>query len=746
MRLRDLTPVALGLSFAACEGRTASQLEIAVDGNGSTSPPAGSYTYVSGATVEVTAIPAVGATFTGWSGAATGAANPVSVIVEGEQKLVARFSGGTGGSGSSGGPRDAGSGASSSGSGDGGSSGSSGGSSGAGSSGSSGSSGGSSDAGSGGSSGGDAGEVEPLPPNTVRSPNGRVRVELSTTGGVLRYRITVDGKQVLAPSEIGIRSDGVEIGQNATLGSFTSKSVDEQYPFFGAHAMAVNKANEASVPATSGSESYTVDVHVADDGVGIRLRLAAKKGRKIEAERSAWRFDGNPTVWVAQQDPGYEQHYRSKTLSTLGTASYGMPLTAKINNLYVSITEAAVTDYGDMALKAGTGGVLQGYLYADQSGWTTDAAVVQPWRVTILGDDLTALTNSTLVQSLSPPRDPSLDGADWIKPGRSSWQWMAIGAPKFSDQQQWVDWTQQLGFEYYLIDDGWSAWSNAWQSLQSVVTYATGKGVKIWLWVHSNEVMNASARQSYFKKASDMGIAGVKIDFPPACSRSVATWYWDTARDGAKYKLLLDFHGAAKPSGMERTWPNVLTREGVRGHEYHMTRYNRVLEAAHDSILPFTRYLAGVGDYTPTVFAASELQGNTWAHELAQPIAFLSPFLCYGGHPRDYVANAAADVLKAIPAVWDESTVLPGAEPGKVAAFARRSGKNWFVGILNGADATTLNLPLSFLGSGTWQSIRLGDVAGKADAWDRQEGEVSASTTLQVKLSGRGGFVAWFKQ
>jgi alpha-glucosidase len=138
---------------------------------------------------------------------------------------------------------------------------------------------------------------------------------------VLRYRITFDGKQVLAPSEIGLRSDGVEIGQNAVLSPFTLKAVDEQYPFFGAHATATNRANEAAVPATSGAESYTVDVHVADDGVGIRLRLAAKKGRKIEAERSAWRFDGNPTVWASQFEAAYEQHYQTKTLNTLGTAS-----------------------------------------------------------------------------------------------------------------------------------------------------------------------------------------------------------------------------------------------------------------------------------------------------------------------------------------------------------------------------------------------------------------------------------------
>jgi alpha-glucosidase len=583
-------------------------------------------------------------------------------------------------------------------------------------------------------------------PYTVSSPDGRIQTELTTTDSVLRYRITVDGVEVLAPSEVGIRTDGVDVGNDVSLGTIERGFVDEQYDFFGGHSTAVNQANEGSVPATSGSESFTVDLHVANDGVGIRLRLPAKAGRRIEGERSVWRLDGNPTVWATELDAAYEEHYRTTTLNSLAASAYGMPLTAKMNDLYVSITEAALRDYGDMALRPGGSGALEGTLYADPSGWTTDGEVVQPWRVTIIADDLTALVNSTLVQNLNPPRDASLDGADWIRPGRSTWQWMAIGAPQFADQHQWVDWTEELGFEFYLVDDGWKDWPDAWNSLRSVCEYAASKGVAVWLWVHSNEVENPSSRQAYFSQAANAGIVGVKVDFPPACNRQWSTWYWDVARDAADQQLLVDVHGANKPTGIERTWPNMLTREGIRGHEWQMTRYSRVLEPEHDTILPFTRLVAGAGDYTPTVFAAQELQGNTWAHELAQGVVFTSPFQCFSGHPQDYVTNPAVDVLRAIPAVWDETIVLPGSEPGTLAAFARRSGTEWFVGILNGPTATSLQVSLDFLGAGDWASIRLGDVSGSADAWDRQEGTVSASDSLQVDLASRGGFVGWFRQ
>jgi len=580
----------------------------------------------------------------------------------------------------------------------------------------------------------------------IKSPDGKVQAELSAVDGNLRYRILVDGSQVLAPSRLGITSDGVELGQDVKLGSPTYKLVNESYRFWGAHAVAVNHAREASFLATSHNEQYWIDVHVANDGVGVRLRLAARQGRKIEADHSSWSFEGNPTVWAATLDGSYESHYRTSSLDKLGQELYGMPLTLRVGGVFVTLTEAALKDYGDLALKRTADGSLQGVLHADQKGWTTDDAVLQPWRVTILARSLSDLVNTTLVQNLNPPPDAQLAHADWIKPGRSSWQWMAIGAPLQNDQQQWVDWTRQLGYEYYLVDEDWELWTDPWSSLAKVSAYAKTQNVKIWLWVHSNQVKDPEARKEYFRKAVEAGVVGVKIDFPAPCNRWWSTWYHDTARDAAAYKLMVDFHGANKPTGTERTWPNVLTREGVRGHEWHMTRYQRILEPAHDTILPFTRYIAGPGDYTPTVFESKELQGNSWAHELAQAVTFTSPFLCFGGHPKDYVANPAKDILMALPSTWDETRVLPGSEPGKVVAEARRKGDQWFVAVLNGGEATKLDLSLDFLANGNWASSQLFEVKGHTDAWDRKEIKVTGANRIQLDMAPRGGFVAWIRK
>ena len=584
------------------------------------------------------------------------------------------------------------------------------------------------------------------PPITVSSPDGRTRAELSAAGGILRYRIFVDGNQVLAPSRIGIEADDVELGQDVTLGSANSRKVNEHYRFYGAHAEAVSRATEATIPAQSHGQSYLVDVHVANDGVGIRLRLPAKAGRRVQADRSTWMIEGDPTVWAAKLDNSYESPYRQSTLKQLGTESIGLPLTARIGQVYIALTEAQIKDYGDLTVKLEDSGALAGQLYADPKGWTTDSEVMQPWRVTIIARSLTDLVNTTLVENLNPPPSAELSKASWIQPGRSAWQWLASGDPKETEQRDWIDWTSQLHFEYYLIDEGWEKWPDSWQAIASDVAYAETKNVKIWIWVHSRTVWDSRARREYFRKAVEAGVAGIKIDFPPPASRDVSKWYFDTAKDAADRHLMVDFHGANKPSGMQRTWPNVVTREGVRGHEYQITRYHRVPLPDHDVILPFTRYLAGPGDYTPTVFTTSELMGNTWAHELAQAIVFTSPFLCFGGHPQSYVENPARDVLTAISPVWDQTLVLPGSEPGKVVAEAKRSGKQWFIAVINGGEATTLDIPLDFLGAGSWQAIQLRDAKDKSDAWDRQEARTTRNDHIRLEIAPRGGFVGWIHQ
>lgn len=580
----------------------------------------------------------------------------------------------------------------------------------------------------------------------VASPDGKVQALLSDDDGNLRYRVTVDGRPVLDPSPLRMRVDGVELGDGAAIGVIRPDRTDTRYRLHGAKREAIDRSNIAHVALTSHGMAFEADVRVADDGVGVRLRLPARPGRRIETDHSGWKLAApDAPVWVTRRDPAYEEIYEATTLSTLRGKPLGLPLTAKVDRVWVTISEAEGVGYGDLAITPDADGLLTGDLYADPSGWRTDAAVVQPWRVTIVARDLTDLVNTTLIPTLNPPPPPALATADWIRPGRSSWQWLAIGAPLESDQHQWIDWTKRLGYEYYLLDEGWAVWKQPWGTLADTVRYARSQGVAVWIWVHSKEMVDPARRRAALRRYADLGIVGIKVDFPQPPNHVWTQWYEDVARDAAAKRLMVDFHGAVKPTGTERTWPNVLTREAVRGHEWQITRYKRVLPADHDTILPFTRYVVGPGDYTPTVFEPTELQGHSWPHELAQAIIFTSPYLSFGGHPRTYLENPAVDVLKAIPAAWDETIVLPGSQPGTLAGFARRRGKDWFVAVINGREARSLRVDLRFLGRGDWSLVSLADAVARPDAYDRGERKVSARDAITMALRAQGGFVGWLR-
>jgi alpha-glucosidase len=583
----------------------------------------------------------------------------------------------------------------------------------------------------------------------VKSPDRHIIVTVTDVGG-LSYSAVFDGRNVIAKSRFGIISDGVDLGASVTLGKSSSRKIDESYSMFGGHSRAENNCRETTISVRSAAgETYELDVRAYNDGVALRARLSAKPGRKINGEATEWKLAGNPLAWYQTDFVSYEGIFQSSPLNDLSVGKkIPLPITFTLpGGGYGLVTEANLLNYSDLGVQVAADHSLRAYFHApsDTNGWTTDDAVVQPWRVTLLARDLNTLVNSDLIRNLCPPPAPDLARADWIQPGRSSWQWWSVGAPIYSEQRQWVDWTKQLGFEYYLIDEGWKNWKgndkDKWACLREVCNYAKTQGVKIWIWVNSNEVPDATRRTNLFDHAVALGVVGVKIDFEPQADVRWVNWYDETLRDAAARHLMIDFHGANKPVGRERTWPNELSRESVRGHEYHISRYHRTLPPQHDCILPFTRFVIGPGDYTPTVFNPKELRGYTWARELAQAIVFTSPFLCYADHPTNYLDNPAADVLKAIPSTWDETVVLPGSEIGKCAAFARRKGNVWFIGVMNGKDATTLDFPLKFLGHGQYKMVQLGDAADRDDAWQREEKITRRSDTVHLVLRHGGGCV-----
>ena len=591
-------------------------------------------------------------------------------------------------------------------------------------------------------------------PATVASPDGKVGIEIKTdAAGQLTWSVERQGKTILAAAPLGLTVDGHDLSKSVRLGEARNRTLDERYTTWGNHAIAVNHCNEAVIPMEcADGVKYELEVRAFDDGAAARTRVPLDDSvHTIAGESTSWALPPDARAWWARYDNSYEQPCESGTLESIpaGTA-LAPPATFKVGeNVYVALTEANNDSFPDMGLER-NGDVLKAVFPASATGWSHQGSIVTPWRVAIIADGLNALANSDIATNLCPPPSAELANADWIKPGRSLWQWWAIGAPKLNDQKQWVDAAKTLGFEYYLIDEGWRNWRTSdkdqWQCLKEVIDYAKTQGVGSLVWVNSSEMRTDAARRDYLEKVAALGAVGIKIDFIPPCTAEITRWYEGALRDTAELHLLCNFHGAVKPTGRRRTWPHELTREAVRGHEYHMTRYRRIQAADHDETVLFTRFLAGPADYTPTAFERREMVGYTWAHLLAQAVDMTSPLLHFAGGYQDLIGNPSEDLLRHLPSTWDETIVLPGSEIGKTVAFARRRGQDWYIGALNGQDESKLSIDLAFLGEGEWQAEIFGDDPANPAAFKQSTRPVTSDDKLTVSMSQRGGSVVWLRK
>ncbi|QDU55911.1 glycoside hydrolase family 97 protein [Aeoliella mucimassa] len=580
----------------------------------------------------------------------------------------------------------------------------------------------------------------------LSSPNGQVKCQLTTTPQ-LSAALSLNDQQVAEAAGIGLRIDGVDLGeQPKVLAISPVKEVNETYRRFGAHSTATNHYNEYVVQVQSqDGQKWSLEFRLFDDAVAYRLKVDREGASHIDGDFADWQFPVDATIW--QQGAGnrsYEGEYLGFSVGGLETGSRLMIPTTMVlaDGSYAMITEANLVHYSDMVIEVSGEGKFRQVFHDDSNGWEHTGDIVTPWRVVVMTDNLNQLVNSDVVSNLCPPPNEALQNAEWIKPGRCCWHWLVTFHPRLEDQEAWIDGTSELGWEYYLIDDGWRNWNGgdeaAWQALADLVKYAEQRDVQLWAWVDSKYVFTHQQREAYFAKARSIGLVGLKIDFPHPANREWVDWYDATLADAAQAHLMINFHGALKPTGRERTWPNELTREAIRG------RKQGKLPASHDTALPFVRYVQGPADYTPTVLAADKLNGSTVAHELAMAVVYTSPLLCMGDSPAHYLESDAADLLKAIPSTWDETIVLPGSQVGSLAAFARRKGDDWFIGVLN-AKAGEFEIDTRFLGDKQYQLVELRDTEGENAKFDRRDGKIAGGQRLSLRLSADGGYVAWLR-
>jgi alpha-glucosidase len=601
---------------------------------------------------------------------------------------------------------------------------------------------------------------------TVRSPDGKIAFAVFTLDGRLGYRASLSDRPLVEASHLGIQIDGVDLGQGVTIGTVERYRLEERYPWRGVHSEALNRCNGARVALAHSTSrtSFTVDVRVFDDAVAFRF-VVAGSGSRVPDAATAFRLPKASVVWYHGLRDHYEGLHSRRAIEEVPPGDWaGPPLTFRLpeGRGYGAITEAALDRYSGMVLQAdGQGGWSERLGHAPPASYpftlrygedeakrlSTPAAglgtITTPWRIVLAGRDLNTLVNSDAIASLCPAPDrrlfPQGMRTPWLKQGRAVWRYLDGGENSFEGNKEFSRLASELGFEYQVVEGQWRRWTD--EQLRELVQYSKDREVGIWVWIHSRDQRNPEERRKLFERLHEAGVVGIKVDFFDHEAMEVIELYHAILRDAAELQLMVDFHGANKPTGEPRTWPNEMTREAIRGLEHGKTAG----WAVHDTTVPFTRFLAGHADFTPVVFG-DRRKDTSLAHQLATPVVFTSPVMIYGAHPASLLASPAAELIKGLPTTWDETIVLPMSAIGDLAAFARRSGDRWFLGVLNGPTPRTLRMGLSFLGKGTYQALLLRDKGEEPAAVEIEPRKVTSGDSLEVRLRAGGGFVARFSR
>ena len=610
--------------------------------------------------------------------------------------------------------------------------------------------------------------VVPMKQVDVTSPNGNLTFSLLPNAERLTFTVRLEGVTVLDPSPIVMKVDGYDLSSGVVFDTLVSYKIEESYPWYGAHSVATNKCNGAKISLQHDLSfaRYTLEVRVFDDGIAFRhIVPGADTVGRIPDEYTTFMIPQNSTVWYHDMDGHYEAEYVKQDIAQVPTGQWaGPPVTIKLPNEtgYTVITEANLVNYSGMGLEAdGRRGWITGLGHRqplnypfelrygrDEAKRLGKAAAIKgsittPWRVLLVGRDLNTLVNSTIIPNLCPAPDPKLfpEGIKtaWVRPGRAVWRYVDGGDGSFDGLKEFSRLAGKLGFEHHVIEGVWSKWTL--EQRKEMVDYSRKQGVGVWFWKHSKELRTPEAQEEFFKMLHDLGVAGAKIDFFDHEAKEIVYVYEEMLRKAAEYQILVVFHGANKPTGRDRTWPNELVREGIRGMES-----SRLMERArHQTILPFTRYLAGPADYTTMIF--SERRRNTsWAHQIATMAVFSSPLLTIAVHPDSILHNPAVELIKGIPPAWDETIVLPDSKIGELVVYARRTGTTWYLALMNGGAAQTVSVPLSFLGEGAYRVELAMDDLKNSGAVKTESSNLGRGNELKIDMIDGGGFVGRFSK
>lgn len=546
-----------------------------------------------------------------------------------------------------------------------------------------------------------------MPTFELQSPDLTVALVLTLEDGALQYAVTKSGVEAVALSPLGLKLADADLSEGLTFVADERGSVDEAYriPAF-KKAVCENRANTLSLTLRKGDHTLVVEARAYDDGAAVRLRALGEGATQVVGETTGYRVPQTAgEIYAMKHLFTYEDQYHLIPFDELPQNRLAFPVLVQAErDTWALYTEAAVFgDYGGANVLAEPDDPALLRLQMSPEKLDPIAAaypVTTPWRAVVVGD-LHTIVSTDLLENLNPPSivaDPS-----FIRPGVAVWSWMTENdAPRDPQRcRDYVDFAAEMGMPYFLEDAGWPGTVD----IPDLVAYAAERGVGIWIWEHSSAMRDRAVAEEKLKLWASWGVVGVKIDFFESDTPERMTQYDMLAELTAKYRLMVNFHGATKPAGEIRTWPHVLTREGVMGGEF-LQSFSDFLpggpDASHNCMLPFTRNAVGPMDYTPVVYD-TYTTGTTDAHQTALMVVFTS-YVQHIGEGRDSVLrNPCRPFLSAVPAAWDETHVLEG-HPGTHVTMARRSGEDWFIAGICAHRPRNAKLCFDFLGDGIYEA------------------------------------------
>lgn len=622
----------------------------------------------------------------------------------------------------------------------------------------------------------------------LQSPNGKLQAKI-TVAESISVLLSENGNNLLTLENLSLKTDKDLLGNPELKGlKTTRRSVDETIqPFIREKAATIqNTYNELEIRFKNKSG---ITFRLFNEGLAYRFFTSAKDSLTVYRENLSLVLDEKDSIRFQASgsfNSSYETPYEHRAVSAIENEQLcHLPLLAeKQNGTFVLVTEADLYNYPGLWLE-GTGSAQLNSTHPPYpKNYRTSGSVYvhgqitetfdyigkvagnrsYPWRIFAVADHEAGLIDNNMVYLLSSPN--AIQDTSWIKPGVVMFDWWAknnIYGVDFKaginteTAKYFIDFCAEHGFRYFLFDDGWSPQDNLLTAvpgldMAEVTEYARSKGVDIMLWV----IWKTLEKQwdEAFDLFESWGIRGIKMDFMNRDDQEMVEFYEAVAQKAAEKKMVVDFHGAYKPCGLRRKYPNVLTREGLIEFEYN--GWTTEDSPEHHNILPYIRMFTGPMDYIPATLRNSTKNNfkalgdypmgqGTRAHAMALFVILSSPMTMLPDSPSDYYREKeCTQFLSQIPVEWDETRLLDG-KMASYTALARRSGNDWYIGAITNWDERTLTINTDFLAPGKYllEAVQDGLNANtRAENYQLIRKDITAGTPITIEMRSGGGWVA----